>query len=277
MKDNMDVLLKKALEPDMEPSKELNNKVLESIRQKSEKTTKVKKVMRLPRAAAVIIAICCVAPIGVYAANKVIKKVFVTDHAISVGNPDYVDDEAIASPDEAVAIENVSHEEGDGTVKWLTKDVEIVNGHATNTYYAYKDYDTAVKESGLDTWFNTAYENDGNVIYVVTETQDVVNKCINGSFKYGEGTFFISEEIMTGNVADDVTSSVQLQNTSNKRDYTAASGEVFTLVDQITNDGTEDITTTFVMVAYDDYYGYISFDNLKDEEIHNILDTVAPH
>ncbi|MDE6024212.1 MAG: hypothetical protein K2G45_02035 [Lachnospiraceae bacterium] len=277
MKDNMDMLLKKALEADMEPSKELNNKVLESIRQKSEKTTKVKKVMRVPRVAAVMLAICCVAPLGVYAANKVMKKVFVTDHAISVGNPDYVDDAAIASTDENVEIENVSHEEGDGTVKWLTKDVETVNGYATNTYYAYKDYDTAVKDAGLDTWFNKAYENDGNVTYVVTETQDTVNKCINACFKYGEGSFFIAEEIMTGNVADDLTSSVQLQNTKNKRDYTATSGQVFTLVDQITNDGTEDITTTFVMVAYDDYYGYISFDNLKDEEIHNILDTIAPH
>ena len=34
MKDNMDILLKKALEPTIEPDQELNNKVLESIRRK---------------------------------------------------------------------------------------------------------------------------------------------------------------------------------------------------------------------------------------------------
>lgn len=277
MKDNMDILLKKALEPTIEPDQELNNKVLESIRQKDTKETKGKRAVRLSRVAVAMIAVFCLAPLGVYAANKVMKKASVTEHSISVGNPDYIDDAAIASSEEPVKTETVSHEEGNESVKWLTKDVEKVNDYATNTYYVYKDYETAVKDAGLDTWFDKNYENAGNVTYAVTETEDFVNKSIDAEFIYGEGRFSISEQIMTGNVAEDAATSIQLQNTNNRRDYTAKSGQVFTLVDQIANDGTEDITTTFVIIAYDSYYGYISFNNLKEEDIHNILDTVAPH
>lgn len=277
MKDNMDILLKKALEPTIEPAQELNNKVLESIQQRDTKEAKGKRAVRLSRVAVAMIAVCCLTPLGVYAANKVMKKASVTEHSISVGNPDYIDDAAIASSEEPVKTETVSHEEGNESVKWLTKDVEKVNDYATNTYYAYKDYETAVKDAGLDTWFDKNYENEGNVTYAVTETEDFVNKSINVEFIYGEGRFSISEQIMTGNVAEDAATSIQLQNTNNRRDYTSKSGQVFTLVDQIANDGTEDTTTTFVIIAYDSYYGYISFNNLKEEDIHNILDTVAPH
>lgn len=270
MKDKMDILIERSLQLDFEPDREIKENILESMKHRRKKTG----LLSLPRVAVVIVAGICMSSVGVYAASLVIKNVFITDHAISVGNPEYVDDEAIASPEEDVTIENIGHEEGSENVKWLSKDVQIVNGFATNTYYEYKDYETALLDAELDNWFQTSYKNAENAIYVVTQTEDTLEECIEVNFLYGEGRFHVCEERMTGNIAEDVAHSIKLKNTNNKRDYTAASGQVFTLVDEITDDGEEQKTTTFVMVAYDDYFGYISFENLKDEEIHKILDTV---
>lgn len=273
MKDKIDILIEKSLQLDFEPDKEINEKILGSVKHGTRKG----RLLDLPRVAVIIIAIICMGSVGVYAANHIIKKVFITDHSISVGKPEYVDDAKIALPEKDVTTENVEHKEGDENVKWISKDVQVVNGYASNTYYEYKDYETALLDAELDNWFHISYENAENVSYVVTETEDTLERCINVSFVYGEGSFFVCEEIMTGNIAEDTAHSIKLGNTNNKRDYTSASGQVFTLVDQITDDGTEEKTTTFVMVAYDDYFGYISFENLKDEEIHKILDTVEIH
>lgn len=273
MKDDMDILLEKALQPNVAPCRDLNEKILRSMGDKR----KNRAAFKLTRVAAVVIAILCVGSVGVYAANYILKKAIVTDHTLSVGNPDYIDDGAIASPEDAVTTENMGHEEGDETVNWITKDVQVVNGYATNTYYAYGDYETALLDSGLDNWFNTVYENDENVIYCVTETEDVMYYSIDAIFNYGRGTFSICESVITGNIAEDMAYSVSLQNTHNKRMYTSESGQEFTLVDEIIEDENGEHITTYVVIAYGDYYGSISFKNLTDDDIYQILDTVKIH
>lgn len=273
VRDKIDILIEKSLETDYEPGNELNEKILESARHRKKRGI----IYKLPRVAAIVLAITCMGSIGVYAAGPIIKKIFTTDHSISTGNPDYVDDDAIASPEDEVSTENLGYEEGDENVNWLTKNVQVVNGYARNTYYTYRDYETALKDAKLDNWFTESYENDGDVTYVVTETEDFLEYSIDASFSYGNGRFFVCEDVLTGNIAEDFAYSVRLENTNNERDYTSASGETFTLVDQITKDGTAEVTTTFVMIVYDDYRGYISFENLTDEEIHKILDTVKVH
>lgn len=270
MSDKIDGLIKKSFEMNFEPGMDINKKILEEV----EHRKKSRMLLSLSRVAVIIIAIIFMGSVGVYASNHIFKKGFVTEHSVSVGNPDYVDDAAIVSSEESVVTESVGHEEGNKNVRWISKDVQTVNGYATNTYYAYKDYETAVLDSGLDNWFNKSYENAEDVIYVVTETEDTVIHCINANFLYGEGNFYIDEEIMSGNIAEDAAHSVCLQNTNNERTYTSASGQAFTLVDEITANDNQKKTIIFVMVAYDDYFGYISFENLKDKEIHKILDTV---
>lgn len=269
MKDRIDVLIEKSFAADYNPDKELNEKILECVKHRQGN----RMLWQLPKVAVAVIAVICMGGV-VYAAGSIIKEVFITEHSIFTGNPDYVDDEVVAVSEESVTAENVQHEDGNDSVNWISKDVEIVNGYATNTSYAYKDYETALQDSGLDNWFHTPYENAENVFYVVTETEDFVERCIDAGFVYGTGSFFVSESVMTGNIAEDVTTSIKLANTNNKRDYTSASGQVFTLVDEITEDGTNKRVRTFVMIAYGDYSGYISFENLEDEEIHKILDTV---
>lgn len=76
-KDNMDILLENALRPNLEPSKEINEKILGSIGHRRNNSM----MFKLARVAAVIIAITCVGSIGVYAANQIIKQGFVTEHS----------------------------------------------------------------------------------------------------------------------------------------------------------------------------------------------------
>ncbi len=270
MRDKIDVLIEKSFAMDYSPDKRLNEQILENAKYRQGN----RMLWRLPKVAVAVIAVICMGSVVVYAASSIVKEVFITKHSISVGNPDYVDDEAITDAEEPVTTENARHEEGNESVNWVSKDTEVVNGYATNTYYTYKDYETALKDSGLDNWFNMVYENEEDVIYAVTETEDFVERCINASFVYGEGSFFVREGIMTGNLAEDLATSLKLANTNNKRDYTSASGQIFTLVDEITEDGIVKRVRTYVMIVYGDYDGYICFENLKDEEIYKILDTL---
>lgn len=267
MKDNMDNLLKEAYKPNMEPGKELNASILA---QAGKKKKPVKTVgFRIATAAAAVLAVICITPLGVYATNQIINKVFIAENSISVGNPEFVDDEAINEDIGDVEVEYVSSEEGDDSVNWNSKEVQIVNGYATNTYYRYDDYATAILDSKLDNWFSVNYEKYQFVTYCITETDSYKDESIDAQFLYNEGTVTLYQSKMSGNVAEDMTFSVPVEQTTNVRTYTSTvTGSVFTLVDDVNGD-------TYVMINYDNYYGFLQFSNLSDEEIHKILDTVV--
>ena len=93
----MDSVLSEALRPTFSPSSELNRQLLsgkvksDGSRQKAA----IKKMYLLPKVAAIVLAVLCVGGAGVYAATKLLAPK-VTEHAVSVGNTEYVDDAAIA-------------------------------------------------------------------------------------------------------------------------------------------------------------------------------------
>lgn len=273
MKDNMDILLEKALKPNMEPDEALNVAILENGRNEKKK----RMWHGVPKVAVAVLVFALVCPAGVYAANFIIKQVSVTEHAISVGNTEYVDDKALeeaATSTEEVKTENISHEEGNANVKWLTKDVQKLNGDVTNTYYAYDDYKAAIADSKLDNLLSKDYTLSGTATYVHTKTDTFEEDELGAYFEYGEGQFYLNISKMTGNVAEDVSSSLYLSNTGNQRKYTSKAGAEFTLVDEVVKSDDTEITTTYVVVSYGEYYGFLSFNNLSDDEIHQILDTV---
>lgn len=268
MKDRMDILLEKALQPEFEPETELNNKIFEAM-----KTRKANKAARYTKVAVMILGGVLLSSTAVYAANLIIEKVFVTEHTISVGNPEYVDDAAIAADDGSNAqVDTLSEEKGNENVNWESKKVEKVNNFATNTYYEYSDFQKALTDSKLPNWFNKTYETVNNATYVVSEFDGAKSEELAAEFSHGNGTFFMSVSIMTGNVAEDVAHSLQLKNTGNERTYASAMGQEFTLVDEKREDGT---VVTYVFIVYDSYFGYISFSEMTEEEIHQILDTVT--
>ena len=110
-------------------------------------------------------------------------------------------------------------------------------------------YEDAYKAAGIGVQFKSSYELNGKAKTSVTTGHDIK---------------------MNGNVASDAAHVIRLANTSNKREYKTKDGTAFTLVDE----KHDDETRTFVMIACDEFSGYIMFENLTDPQIHKILDTV---
>ena len=169
MKDNMDDLLEKALKPSAEPSAELNASILNNAKQKRNKNI----WYSVPKAAIAVLVFALLCPIGVYATNLFLKTVMVTDHTMTVGNTEYYNEKDILDAmyfDEEVTAEKVSHEEGNTSVKWITKDVEKFDETLTCTSYQYDDYKALLADSKMPNWFSKDYELRANAIY--TKTKD---------------------------------------------------------------------------------------------------------
>ena len=98
---------------------------------------------------------------------------------------------------------------------------------------------------------------------------------MDSTFDCNGKTVFVSQSKAEG-IAENAAYSVIMNKTSNERSYTSKSGIEFTLVDDIEAKvgGTESGVSTFVMIAYGKYVNYIRFDNMTDDEIHDIMDKV---
>lgn len=273
MKPNMDQMLREALRPELSPSAELNERILSGNREADPKRLKngIRKWYILPKAAVAAAALVLIGSAGVYAATKLLSDPVVTEHSISVGNTEYVDDDAIMASEEPATIENISSEKGDENVKWLTKDVEIVNGY-TNTRYTYATYEEAAAEAGMDRWLGTEYALASPASFTDVEGQGYHSKMVNAEFNVKSGSVFISESVAEAGVADDAAYSIQMQHPSNERTYTTENGLQFKLVDDTSAEGN---VTTFVLIAYDRHTGYLSFEGLTDEEINEVLENVS--
>ncbi len=275
MKDNMDDLLKEALQPNEVPSAELNASILENAKQ-----TRRKNVWyHVPKVAVAVLVFALLCPIGVYATNLFLKQVMVTDHTMTVGNTEYYNEKDILDAmyfDEEVIAEKVSHEEGKGDVKWLTKDVEKFDETLACTSYRYDDYKALLADSKMPNWFSKDYELRANAIYTKTkdDTTGMEEDSIDVWFNYGKGQFRLSVTKHIKGHAKDALYSLCLDDTSNKRIYKNADGIEFTLVDEVLKEGDVTITETYVVIAYDVYYGHINFDGLTEDEMHEVLDSI---
>ena len=238
---NFDNMMHEALAPDFTPSDELNNKILSA-----KPTKKMATVSVIPKVIAAAAAVLVIGSLSVYAGTRIYRKVFVTDHAISVGNTDYVIDEAIASMDI-----NEPQSPGYSTVS-----------------QEFDSYEEAMEATGLGYHFRVKFELKDKVYTSVTTGPDVVYNDLSTTFLYNEGEIDVCYTTAEGNIAEDAAYSVRLENTNNPRDYVTPYGAEFSLVDEIVDGRTK----TYVLVSYDDVNGYLAFYNLSDDEIHEVLD-----
>lgn len=283
MKNNIDDLLKKAMTPDMEPSAELNEKILNATVTKKKK----KSYSMITKVAAVVIGVALAAPLVTFAAEKIKEMIkvgdtYISDDSAAMGNPDYMVPEDTSTTEEEVTSTELEFVEGTSDDKWLRKREVQLSNSVKNTFYYYVDYKTAVEDSGLDNWFSVEYEtsdNDyfgGDISHCVIDAGDHFTYDINGSLKYNNGFFYVSEGKKEGNVAEDYAHIVPIPNRENVREYVNKAGAGFTLVDSrnTMNDGVE-MVSTVVVIRYGMYSGSLEFYNLSEEEIHEILDTLT--
>jgi len=244
---DLDALLSKSLKPDIAPADELNKKILEqaSDEKKTNNIRAFTPVNRLAKVASVVLAVFMLGSLGTYAATKLLRPVETTPDAVYVGNLDNTMGEI---------------EESGETVSVQTQNFET--------------YREAVESTGLDNWFSTEYETIGTmlVMYLGMDTLPEIN--INGSFKYNEGAFYVYQSMIEAQYRDpEMTFMVPVENPVNERYYTNSAGIDFTLEDG----GENGIINTYVIVSYDDYFGYLMFNSLSDDEICEILETVVPN
>lgn len=269
MNDKMDELLKQALKPDVEPGADLNEKILNG---KRIETMKAKRA--IPAAAVAAIAALALCPIGVYAGSKLLNKdTTVTDHAISVGNPDYIDDEAIAQDEEPVNSEILDEQLPGENDKWTSMTEKLLNGTIKNTIYKYDNFEYMLEDAEADNWFTVDYEMayDATLTIVDMGEQYVPEKHLDAGFIYNGKTFHISMSEDTENNASDMAYSVKVGQTGNARTITNSAGIEFDLVDDVAGD---EVFNTYTIIHTKEYYGDICFTDMTDEEIAEILDTV---
>ena len=289
MKDkNIDLILQDALKANYEPNRELNDKLIAELEARSENPSVAVdrqkpafSVRTLARIAAAFVIVAMVGTVGVVAANHFLKKPTVTDHRISVGNEDYIDEEEIAKPAEEVPEESISSQEGGPDDRWLKKEVTLTNGAYRHTDYTYPDYESAVADTEMPNLFSTQIGEAESVVY--SETEEVKDGTpveggyrsyeLNSSFRVNEGSVFVLQSYADG-IADDSAYVIPISNRNNERDYTSKNGLDFTLVDEEPAE-TDGVVRTVVMIAYDKYTGYIMFEGLSEDEIHTVLDRVV--
>ena len=276
--DELDSVLTQALRPAFAPSPELNRQLLsgEAKMDGSRQKAAIKKMYMIPKVAAVVLAVLCVGGAGVYAATQLLKKPVVTDHSISVGNTEYIDDAAIANTEEPVTTNQISYEEGTADTLWTSKKVTEVNGYVT-TAYSYDSYAKAQQDAGIGTKFTTEYlpESEDGIIYRVTENEGFRESELSANLKYQEGSFTVLQSRSEEGFAEDYAFSVKLQNTSNERDYSTKEGVTYHLVDETISGEEGEEVHTYVMIATDTYEGFLCFRGLSEEQIHEVLDTVV--
>ncbi len=282
MKDNLDVMLVNAFATRIEPGEELNALLLEKAfaadnktenRSRLQRYLSARTINKLMKVAAIILAFLFISAAGVYAAGKLMK-VFVYDKGLSTGNQEYVSDDDFTYENEDIKVENVSHDEAGQSDRWISKDVQVLSGTITNTYYNYDNYEWAMEDSGLDVWLSKVPGEISSVVYVNSVDGQNVEDCVDSIFKLGEGQVYVSESRFTGNYASDVAHNIVLENTKNVRTYKSSTGNEFTLVDEVRDEDGYEMITTYVMISYGDYTGFVSFNNISEKEIHTVLDTI---
>lgn len=196
----------------------------------------------------------------------------------------------------------ISEEEGSSSTPWLSRKVrdetcevwdsdDAVNwtkGYQTTrvTEYRYADYFTAAEDAGFAKLFQTNYA--GNVFYYENEhlpdetdqaagVGSETDYSITGEFSCGTGHFTVDQQKYrkseTGESA--AASSMVITTTGetgNEREYLNAAGISFKLSDD-TESGE---TRTTTMFTADSFEAVLQFTGMTEEEIHAVLDTIAP-
>lgn len=269
---------------------------ISELKEKEQKSMKIKKP--LVKAAAVVL-ILSLSGGSAYAAVSYFKN---TEHfkygQETCGNSARNETEAsdqfsdVKLPDKETDVKILSTETGDKTTAWLSKETrqETNYGYESDdgvnwkestpdvqiiTSYKYDDYNTVRREHDLPELFSKAYESDGNITLEEYrhETEDeIFSKDLQAGYKYKNGSFTVD---MTRDCEwnGEDTESIVITSTEpvkNQREYTASSGYCFKLSDD-TEFGTLRTTT---LISYKEYLIILSFFDLTDEEIYEILDSV---
>ncbi|MCR5368667.1 hypothetical protein SAMN05660484_02273 [Eubacterium ruminantium] len=275
-----DEFMHMSLAPHLKPDDKLNSQIIEQANKKKDNKSKVKKsnINFFLRAAIVFIAFMVIGSTGVYAAKKLgkNKETVVKDNHIISGNNvnDYDRTDLPDNDHETLVSKNYDRVYGGENDNWIFMDETLLNNVYRTKTYTYDDYLKALYDSGFENWFNfdiKPIENYCCYSITVDEKFDTEERMLDVSFYYHDGVVSFNQNLRPATHDPDGLFMVQVDNPENTRVYNTEN-ETFTLVDSVNSkDGLKD---TYVNINYEDYYGYIIFYNLSEDEIHEVLDNV---
>lgn len=282
MRDDIEVLLQKSLSPALAPAPALNEKLLKSAAANTGKIVEFKPkkaVNRLVKAAIIVLAVFGLASASVTAANYIYSHFFVSNKVGFVYG-DEEDLEVFEQDDESYTptYTTLLEDDGDETVNWYYKTVIQNDEDTVRSQYYYKNYAEMVEDASLDEWFPRPFTDDNfsfaNFMVVVSpgEVFSTFDVLADADFNYNEGSFHICETYSLGTDKDPETFgyNVYIENPTNIRSYTNKNSRNFVLADSVMEDGSR---VTYTSLFYPTlHYGYISFYELSDREIYEILD-----
>ena len=260
----MEALLKLALTPVFQADVETDQAIIDGSKS-------IRKPMKYKvfKVAALILIFVVLGAGTVYAGRRIFNQIIVTDHAISVGKPTNTTREDIENAESHAGETRLSMEDAAPGDKWLRKEVKDLEG-LINTYYFYEDYETALCDIGLANIFSGMLEKAGEVQYVVGERDGkTVSLWLLANFRFENGWVRLfeymdkkeNENLSEGN---GFRHSLILDETENIRQYISNTGREYTLVD---SNG-----TSYVMISYENIAITLSFTELKEEGIRQVLD-----
>ena len=228
--------------------------------------------------AAGVLAFLAVGAITVYAAGKIFTKPEIGQHEIVIRNLDYEELNTPRYDWRKITDDPVTEEvEGGDSDKWFLKQTTYYENYKLISY-VYDDYDKAMSECTLDRWFET-HPGKLRTFSWRTEIDDsgtIRSHDVTAVVDY-EDTKYVYSECYFSNKEDGYGSlGVEVNDPYNERTYTNKNGTEFVIVDDKEYWGDTYMGVwSYVMFSYDNYFGIFTFENMTDEQIHEVLDALV--
>lgn len=228
--------------------------------------------------AAGVLAILAVGAITVYAAGKLLSKPEIEEHKIIIHNLDYRNPDTPKYDWHITKDDPVSEEvEGGENDKWFLKKTTYY-GNYRIVYYVYDDYDKAMSECTLDRWFKV---HPGKLKSFSWQTElddsDKIRSYVATAIvEYEDTEYYYSEHNYPDKDDDCGGLQIKVNDPYNERTYTNKNGTEFVIIDDEEYWGDTYMGVySYVMFSYDNYYGIFTFENMTDEQIHEVLDALV--
>lgn len=267
-------------------------------------SNKDKWKLKLSASTAVAACTICVLSATAYAAVTNTKKIEHTKHGFTSKRNIEMKDESVTDSElveildtskirtrmekDNSEIELISEETGDSTLNWIKKytfkdssktyisddtinwEVDKEDPDKIITEYIYKNYDIAIKDSGLpnimENIFFKSFINNGALLEEYSTEYDYNNleKRVVGEFNYRKGN--ISIDLSKYSKKDSEYAVItDTEKTTNQREYNSKSGIKYKL-----SDSSDNKTSTMISSGY--YCLNIKFEKLSEDDIYDILE-----
>lgn len=260
--------------------------IIESMEYSEKKATR-EWIRLASKVAAILFLVAFAGTASAIAASQIykMKETKLGEDVIYIGEfdkPVDIDDESVHRVGSGTPI-SVSNKDSNANELWLEKYIETYENGDIITKYSFENYDNAIRFFELDSNFiklpgriESVTASDLNKADIIknnetVHTYDLRSTTITSDWQFETGSYHLIEHYVVGAVATNAYIARNLYEAENERTYVSKNGIEFTLVDGYESEY-KDNKITMVLLRSDQYFGAISFKNLKEKNIRTVLD-----